>query len=262
MKTTILSLISFLALGFAGVAHAGEGAARRGQVNVQATAAKAVVAGPAVIKVYSGFSAPRSSSPTPPRRRTPTAWPLPAARRARRWPPTRSSSSPWARVRLPASRARARRSSSSGTRSRPRRRPRSSRSDNGRRAAAGGLRPRPQSARVRNPIEPIARRRNGRELDSIAGSSRRVLGRHSKRPVERNRGVGRGDDNLGPCALHVESRRQALRGERRASDVNKSDPPDHRGRRRRCPGAAVNPESIARPIQLRARTSAAAVSPS
>jgi hypothetical protein len=55
-KTTILSLISFLALGFAGVAHAGEGAARRGQVNVQATAAKAVVAGPAVIKVYSGFS--------------------------------------------------------------------------------------------------------------------------------------------------------------------------------------------------------------
>ena len=56
MKTTILSLISFLALGFAGVAHAGEGAARRGQVNVQATAAKAVVTGPAVIKVYSGFS--------------------------------------------------------------------------------------------------------------------------------------------------------------------------------------------------------------
>ena len=56
MKTTILSLVSFLALGFAGVAHAGEGAARRGQVNVQAAATKAVVAGPAVIKVYSGFS--------------------------------------------------------------------------------------------------------------------------------------------------------------------------------------------------------------
>ena len=58
MKTTlsILSLAAVLALGFAGVAHAGEGAARRGQVNVQATAAKAVVAGPAVIKVYSGFS--------------------------------------------------------------------------------------------------------------------------------------------------------------------------------------------------------------
>ena len=57
MKTTmkILSLVSFLSLGFAGVAHAGEGAARRGQVNVQA-AAKAVVAGPAVVKVYSGFS--------------------------------------------------------------------------------------------------------------------------------------------------------------------------------------------------------------
>src|SRR5499427_10770618 len=56
MKTTILSLVSFLALGFAGVAHAGEGAARRGQVNVSAAAAKAVVAGPAVVKVYSGFS--------------------------------------------------------------------------------------------------------------------------------------------------------------------------------------------------------------
>ena len=62
MKTTtiktasILSLISLLALGFAGTAHAGEGAARRGQVSVQATAAKAVVAGPAVVKVYSGFS--------------------------------------------------------------------------------------------------------------------------------------------------------------------------------------------------------------
>jgi hypothetical protein len=46
MKTTILSLASFLALGFAGVAHAGEGAARRGQVQVQGAAVKAVVAGP------------------------------------------------------------------------------------------------------------------------------------------------------------------------------------------------------------------------
>jgi len=58
MKTTmkILSLVSFLSLSFAGVAQAGEGAARRGQVNVQAAAAKAVVAGPAVLKMYSGFS--------------------------------------------------------------------------------------------------------------------------------------------------------------------------------------------------------------
>jgi hypothetical protein len=56
MKTTILSLASFLALGFAGVAHAGEGAARRGQVQVQGAAVKAVVAGPAVLKVYSEFS--------------------------------------------------------------------------------------------------------------------------------------------------------------------------------------------------------------
>jgi hypothetical protein len=58
MKTTtkILTLVSFLSLSFAGVAHAGEGAARRGQVNVQAAAAKAVVAGPAVVKMYSGFS--------------------------------------------------------------------------------------------------------------------------------------------------------------------------------------------------------------
>src|SRR5215813_13237898 len=54
--TSILSLVSFLVFGFAGVAHAGEGAARRGQVNVPAAAAKAVVAGPAVVKVYSGFS--------------------------------------------------------------------------------------------------------------------------------------------------------------------------------------------------------------
>jgi len=58
MKTTlkILSLVSFLSFGFAGVAHAGEGAARRGHVSVQAAAAKPVVAGPAVVKVYSGFS--------------------------------------------------------------------------------------------------------------------------------------------------------------------------------------------------------------
>ena len=58
MKTTtkILSLVSFLSLSFAGVAHAGEGASRRGQVNVPAAAAKAVVAGPAVVKMYSGFS--------------------------------------------------------------------------------------------------------------------------------------------------------------------------------------------------------------
>jgi|SRR5262252_3144930 len=58
MKTTlkILSLVSFLSIGFAGVAHAGDGAARRGQVNVQAAATKQVAAGPAVIHVYSGFS--------------------------------------------------------------------------------------------------------------------------------------------------------------------------------------------------------------
>jgi hypothetical protein len=58
MKTTtkILTLVSFLSLSFAGVAQAGEGAARRGQVNVQPAAAKAVVAGPAVVKMYSGFS--------------------------------------------------------------------------------------------------------------------------------------------------------------------------------------------------------------
>ena len=57
MKTTmtILSLLSFLSFGFAGAAHAGEGA-NRGQVNVQAATTKAVVAGPAVVKVYSGFS--------------------------------------------------------------------------------------------------------------------------------------------------------------------------------------------------------------
>jgi hypothetical protein len=57
MKTTsILSLASILFLGLAGVANAGEGGARRGQVNVQASASKAVVAGPVVAKVYSGFS--------------------------------------------------------------------------------------------------------------------------------------------------------------------------------------------------------------
>jgi len=64
MKTTttttktasILSLVSFLVLGLAGAAHAGEGAARRGQVNLPAAATQAVVAGPAVVKVYSGFS--------------------------------------------------------------------------------------------------------------------------------------------------------------------------------------------------------------
>src|SRR5215831_5635148 len=58
MKTTlkILSLVSFLSFGFAGVAHAGDGAARRGQVNVQAAATKQVAAGPAVLHVYSGFS--------------------------------------------------------------------------------------------------------------------------------------------------------------------------------------------------------------
>jgi hypothetical protein len=58
MKTTmkILSLVSFLSLSFAGAAHAGEGAARKGPVTVSAAAARAVVAGPAVVKVYSGFS--------------------------------------------------------------------------------------------------------------------------------------------------------------------------------------------------------------
>jgi hypothetical protein len=58
MKTTmtILSLVSFLSVAFAGAAHAGEGAARLGHVSVQAAAAKAVVAGPVVAKVYSGFS--------------------------------------------------------------------------------------------------------------------------------------------------------------------------------------------------------------
>ena len=57
MKTIkILSLVSFLFLGLAGAANAGEGAATRGQVQVPATAAKAVVAGPAAIHAYSEFS--------------------------------------------------------------------------------------------------------------------------------------------------------------------------------------------------------------
>src|SRR5262245_7676073 len=57
MKTiSILSLVSFLALGFAGAAQAGEGKARRGEVKVPAAATKAVVAGPVAVKVYSGFS--------------------------------------------------------------------------------------------------------------------------------------------------------------------------------------------------------------
>src|SRR5262245_33717039 len=58
MKTaaSILALVSFVAFGLAGTAHAGEGAARKGQVNVQAASTKTVVAGPAVIKVYSQFS--------------------------------------------------------------------------------------------------------------------------------------------------------------------------------------------------------------
>jgi hypothetical protein len=55
MKTTmkILSLVSFLSLSFAGVAHAGDS---RGEVLVKAATARAVVSGPAVIHVYSGFS--------------------------------------------------------------------------------------------------------------------------------------------------------------------------------------------------------------
>src|SRR6185503_3013431 len=55
-EATTMKPTSILFLGFAGVANAGEGAARRGQVNVQASATKAVVAGPALVKVYSGFS--------------------------------------------------------------------------------------------------------------------------------------------------------------------------------------------------------------
>src|SRR5436190_2140561 len=52
----ILSLVSFLSLGLAGAAKAGEGAATRGQVQVPAAAAKVVVAGPAAIHAYSEFS--------------------------------------------------------------------------------------------------------------------------------------------------------------------------------------------------------------
>ena len=53
---SVVTLVSFLALGSAGLANAREGAARRGQVKVPAATTKAVVAGPAAIKVYSGFS--------------------------------------------------------------------------------------------------------------------------------------------------------------------------------------------------------------
>jgi hypothetical protein len=57
MKTIkILSLVSLLSFGFAGAASAGEGAATRGQVQVPATAAKAVVVGPTAIHAYSEFS--------------------------------------------------------------------------------------------------------------------------------------------------------------------------------------------------------------
>ena len=52
----ILSLVSFLSLGFAGVASAGEGAATRGQVQVPAATAKVVVVGPTAIHAYSEFS--------------------------------------------------------------------------------------------------------------------------------------------------------------------------------------------------------------
>src|SRR5690242_1640415 len=54
MKTIkILSFVSFLSLGLAGAASAGE---TRGQVQVPAAAAKAVVAGPTAIHAYSEFS--------------------------------------------------------------------------------------------------------------------------------------------------------------------------------------------------------------
>jgi hypothetical protein len=60
MKTnSMIALVSFLTLGFAGVgiAHAGEGAATRGQVHVGSGAvAKAVVVGPTAIHAYSAFS--------------------------------------------------------------------------------------------------------------------------------------------------------------------------------------------------------------
>jgi fructose-specific component phosphotransferase system IIB-like protein len=54
MKTIkILSLVSFLSLGLAGAASAAE---TRGQVQVPAAAAKAVVVGPTAIHAYSAFS--------------------------------------------------------------------------------------------------------------------------------------------------------------------------------------------------------------
>jgi len=53
---SILSLVSSLSIAFAGVANAGEGAPRKGQVSVQSSAATPVAAGPAVLHVYSGFS--------------------------------------------------------------------------------------------------------------------------------------------------------------------------------------------------------------
>jgi hypothetical protein len=56
MKTIkILSLVSFF-LGFAGAARAGEGAAARGEVQVPAATARAVVVGPTAIRAYSAFS--------------------------------------------------------------------------------------------------------------------------------------------------------------------------------------------------------------
>ena len=68
MKTaaSILALVSFVAFGFAGTAHAGEGAARKGQVNVQAASTKAVLAGPAVVKVYSLISGAKEGPFQPP----------------------------------------------------------------------------------------------------------------------------------------------------------------------------------------------------
>jgi hypothetical protein len=57
MKTiTILSLVSFLSFGFASAASAGEGSATRGQVQVPAATARAVVIGPTAIHAYSEFS--------------------------------------------------------------------------------------------------------------------------------------------------------------------------------------------------------------
>jgi hypothetical protein len=54
MKTIkILALALSLSFGFAAIAHAGE---TRGQVQVTAAAAKAVVAGPTAIHAYSAFS--------------------------------------------------------------------------------------------------------------------------------------------------------------------------------------------------------------